>query len=87
MLGIQQAKQAIVAKSDEDRIEFLGKRGFSAKQAERIIDTVVREEGFKPASVWDFVQGITAVARDIGHTDERITLERTAGNLLAKAIH
>jgi len=87
VLGIQQAKQAIVAKSDEDRIEFLGKRGFSAKQAERIIDTVVREEGFKPASVWDFVQGITAVARDIGHTDERITLERTAGNLLAKAIH
>jgi hypothetical protein len=87
VLGIQQAKQAIVAKTDEDRLEFLGKRNFSIKQAQRIIDTVVHEEGHKPASVWDFVQGITAVARDIGHTDERITLERTAGNLLTKAIH
>jgi hypothetical protein len=85
-LGIQQAKQAIVAKTDEDRLEFLGKRNFSAKQAQRIIDTVVNEEGHKPSSIWDFVQGISAVARDIGHTDDRITLEKQAGNLLAKAV-
>jgi len=87
VLGIQQAKQAIVAKSDEDRLEFLGKRNFSAKQAQRIIDTVVNEEGHKPSSIWDFVQGISAVARDIGHTDDRISLEKQAGNLLAKAVN
>ncbi len=85
ILGIQNAKSAIVARSDDDRLQFLGKQGFSAKQAQRIIDRVVTEEGTKPESVWDFVQGITAVARDIGHTDDRITLERQAGNLLKKA--
>jgi hypothetical protein len=85
ILGIQNAKNAIVARSDDDRLQFLGKQGFSAKQAQRIIDRVVNEEGTKPESVWDFVQGITAVARDIGHTDDRITLERQAGNLLRKA--
>jgi len=85
ILGIQNAKNAIVARSDDDRLQFLGKQGFSAKQAQRIIDRVVTEEGTKPESVWDFVQGITAVARDIGHTDDRITLERQAGNLLRKA--
>jgi hypothetical protein len=85
ILGIQNAKNAIVARSDDDRLQFLGKQGFSAKQAQRIIDRVVTEEGTKPESVWDFVQGITAVARDIGHTDDRITLERQAGNLLKKA--
>jgi hypothetical protein len=85
ILGIQNAKSAIVARSDDDRLQFLGKQGFSAKQAQRIIDRVITEEGTKPESVWDFVQGITAVARDIGHTDDRITLERQAGNLLKKA--
>ena len=85
ILGIQNAKSAIVARSDDDRLQFLGKQGFSAKQAQRIIDRVITEEGTKPESVWDFVQGITAVARDIGHTDDRITLERQAGNLLRKA--
>lgn len=85
IIGIQNAKSAIVAKSDDDRLQFLGKQGFSAKQAQKIIDRVVTEEGTKPESVWDFVQGITAIARDIGHTDDRITLERQAGNLLKKA--
>ena len=84
ILGIQNAKNAIVATTDEDRIQWLGKRGFSAKQAQNIIDTVIREEDTKPASVWDFVQGITAVARNIGHTDERVALEKLAGNLLKK---
>jgi hypothetical protein len=85
ILGIENAKKAVVATTDEDRLEWLGKRGFSAKQAQRIIDTVIREEDTKPTSVWDFVQGITAVARDIGHTDDRISLERMAGSLLKKA--
>jgi len=85
ILGIENAKKAIVATTDDDRLDWLGKRGFSAKQAQRVIDTVIREEDTKPTSVWDFVQGITAVARDIGHTDERISLERLAGNLLKKA--
>jgi hypothetical protein len=83
--GINKSKSAIVARSDEDRLEFLSKRGFSAKQTQRIIDAVVNEEDKKPESVWDFVQGITAVARSIRHTDDRLDLERQAGQLMALA--
>jgi hypothetical protein len=83
--GINKSKSAIVAQSDEDRLEFLSKRGFSAKQTQRIIDAVVNEEDKKPESVWDFVQGITAVARSIRHTDDRLDLERQAGQLMSLA--
>ena len=85
MDGINKSKSAIVARSDKDRLEFLSKRGFSAKQTQRIIDAVVNEEDKKPESVWDFVQGITAVARSIRHTDDRLDLERQAGQLMALA--
>jgi hypothetical protein len=83
--GINAAKEKVVAKSDDDRMEFLGKRGFTKRQAENIINTVVNEEGRKPESVWDFVQGITARARKIPHTDERVSMEKMAGDLLVKA--
>lgn len=62
--GIKAARAKIVAHSDEDRSEFLRKRGFSKTEAAKIIETVLTEEGRKPESVFDFVQGLTAVARD-----------------------
>jgi hypothetical protein len=34
--------------------------------------------------VWDLAQGITAVARDIPHNDDRLQFERVAGQLLDK---
>lgn len=83
--GILNAKTAVVARQDDDRKEFLTKRGFTMKQADNIIDAVIREEDKKPESVWDFVQGITAVARDIKYTDERLAMEKLAGNLMKEA--
>lgn len=83
--GIIAAKQAVVARSDDDRLEFLGKRGFTKGQAQKVVDAVLREEGHPPTSVWDFVNGITAVARNIGHTDDRVDMEKRAGQLLSKA--
>ena len=62
--GIKAAREKIVARTDEDRSEFLRKRGFSKTETAKIIETVLAEEGRKPESVFDFVQGITAVARD-----------------------
>lgn len=85
LTGINNAREAIVARQDEDRETFLRRRGFTQNQAKEVIDTVLREEGHMPSSVWDFVQGITAVARTKGHQDARVQLERTAGNLMAKA--
>lgn len=85
--SIQQAKQTIVARKDEDRTDFLRKQGFSAKQASHIISTVVQEEDTKPESIWDFVNGITAAARSIKHTDDRLDMEKIAGRLMEKVIH
>ena len=43
------------------------------------------EEGHPPASVFDFVQGITAVARGKAQQDARLDLEGRAKTLLAQA--
>jgi hypothetical protein len=83
--GIRQARERIVARSDEDRTEFLRKRGFGKAETAKIIDTVLAEEGRKPESVFDFVQGITAVARDKPHQDARLDLEARAKKLLDRA--
>src|SRR5690349_5462976 len=57
--GIKAAREQIVARTDDDRTEFLRKRGFSKAETGKIIETVLTEEGRKPESVFDFVQGIT----------------------------
>ncbi|PKU22917.1 DUF932 domain-containing protein [Telmatospirillum siberiense] len=83
--GIRAAREKIVARDDDDRNEFLRKRGFSKTETAKIIETVLTEEGHAPASVFDFVQGITAVARDKPHQDARLDLEARAKKLLDRA--
>jgi hypothetical protein len=80
--GINAARERIVAQTDEDRMEFLRKRGFSKSETAMVIETVLVEEGRKPESIFDFVQGITAVARDKPHQDARLDLETRAKKLL-----
>jgi hypothetical protein len=83
--GIRAAREKIVARSDDDRTEFLRKRGFSKTETAKIINIVLTEEGHKPESVFDFVQGITAVARNKPHQDARLDLEARAKKLLDRA--
>ncbi len=83
--GIKAARERIVAKTDEDRSDFLRKRGFSKAETAKIIETVLADEGHPPESVFDFVQGITAVARDKTHQDARLDLEGRAKRLLDQA--
>ena len=80
--GIKAARQRLVARNDEDRTEFLRKRGFSKGETTKIIETVLTEEGRPPASIFDFVQGITRVARDKPHQDARLDMEGRAKKLL-----
>jgi hypothetical protein len=83
--GIRAARERIVARTDEDRSEFLRRRGFSKAETGKIIDTVLAEEGRPPESVFDFVQGITAVARDKPHQDARLDMEAKAKKLMDRA--
>lgn len=83
--GIKAARERIVAKTDEDRTDFLRRRGFSKAETAKIIDTVLAEEGRPPESIFDFVQGITAVARDKPHQDARLDMEAKAKKLLDRA--
>ncbi|MEM9308823.1 MAG: DUF932 domain-containing protein [Pseudomonadota bacterium] len=83
--GIRSARERIVARSDEDRSDFLRKRGFSKAETGRIVETVLAEEGRPPESVFDFVQGITAVARSKPQQDARLTMETRAKKLLEAA--
>jgi hypothetical protein len=83
--GIKAARERIVARSDEDRDGFLRKRGFSKSETVKIIETVLHEEGRPPESLFDFVQGITALARAKAHQDARLELEGKAKRLLERA--
>ncbi|MGO7135766.1 DUF932 domain-containing protein [Rhizobium leguminosarum] len=83
--GIRAARERIVARNDEDRQTFLRRRGFSKSETGRIIETVLSEEGRPPESIFDFVQGITALARDKTHQDTRLELEGKAKKLLEQA--
>ncbi len=80
--GIRAARERIVARSDDDRTEFLRRRGFSRTEAAKVIEAVLAEEGHPPASVFDFVQGITAVARTEPRQDARLEVELKAKRLL-----
>ena len=83
--GVKAARERVVARNDDDRTEFLRKRGFSKAEAAKIIDTVLTEEGRKPESVFDFVQGIAAIARNKTHQDARLDLEARAKKLFERA--
>jgi hypothetical protein len=83
--GIKTAQARIVARGDDDRTSFLRNRGFSKPDTAKIVATVLAEEGHPAASLYDFVQGITAVARTKSHQDDRLELEGKARKLLEAA--
>lgn len=84
--GIKTARETIVAKTDDERDDFLKKRGFSKGETAKIIETVLNEEGKPPESVFDFVQGLTALARQKTHQDSRLELEGKAKKLMAAVV-
>jgi hypothetical protein len=85
LAGISAARERIVACTDEDRESFLRKRGFSKAETAKIVEIVLNEEGKKPESIFDFVQGITALARNKAHQDARLELEGKAKKLMDRA--
>ncbi|MBY5827276.1 DUF932 domain-containing protein [Rhizobium leguminosarum] len=83
--GIKAAREQIVARKDDDRETFLRRRGFSKGETGKVIEMVLSEEGRPPESIFDFVQGITALARTKTNQDTRLELESKAKKLLESA--
>ncbi|AGS25098.1 hypothetical protein [Rhizobium etli] len=83
--GIKAARERIVAHKDDDRETFLRRHGFSKGETGKVIEMVLSEEGRPPESIFDFVQGITALARTKTNQDTRLELEGKAKKLLESA--
>lgn len=83
--GIKAARERIVARKDDERETFLRRRGFSKGETGKVIEMVLSEEGRPPESIFDFVQGITALARTKTNQDTRLDLEGKAKKLLESA--
>ncbi|OLP62655.1 DUF932 domain-containing protein [Xaviernesmea oryzae] len=84
--GIRSARETIVARTDEEREDFLRKQKFSKPETAKIIETVLREEGRAPESIFDFVQGMTGLARTKANQDSRLELEGKAKRLLDRVV-
>ena len=66
----------------DDVDKFLAKRNFSARDVTRFKAAHMAEEGRPIETLWDATTAITAVARTIGHADERVKMERAGGAIL-----
>ena len=81
--GVQAAQDAQIAKDEEEALKFLQKRvGLSARMAKAAYSRHTEEEDKPMKTIWDVSNAITAIARDIPHQDNRLDLERKAGQIL-----
>lgn len=79
--AIRKAIEYRPAKNKEGTLEWLQKHGFAKAVSEKAYEYAVREEGNR-TSLWNIVQGLSAMARDRKHVDARVDLERQSGRLL-----
>jgi uncharacterized protein DUF932 len=80
---IKAAKARDVGKDKKSVIDWMKARGFTTAVAGKAYTAAERDpRGYNPRSLWGVVQGLTDVAHDVGHTDDRVSLEAAAGRLL-----
>ncbi len=80
---VKAAKATQLADNDDERMKVLMGAKFSVKAAKAIMSMAVEQDGRPARSAWDFCQAISAHARTIEHTDDRLEVERTAGRFMA----
>jgi hypothetical protein len=87
--AIKEAKATKIADTVAGVEKWLADKGIGKLESKVGIELAARggDTGASgdPTNVWDVVQGLTALARDIPHADERITFERQVGALLTAA--
>lgn len=82
---VKNAKATIIARDDEERLAFLlNKVKLPQLTADKVLAKCLQEEQKPMESIWDCVQGMTAVARGLQFQDARTDLETKAGKLMEK---
>jgi hypothetical protein len=71
-------------RQDEEVLSWLRSHEFTKEEAEDVIEMARIEEG-GARTLWQLVQGGTALARKIPHADQRVTMERPVSRLLKAA--
>ena len=83
--AVNNAKAAQIAQDDDAMVDWLNGRGMSRSRAKAVLEICEKEEGHKARTIWDVTQGVTALARDIPNTDDRVELETFGGKLFGLA--
>ncbi len=83
--AVANAKAKQIAADDDAMIDWLNTRGLSRAKAKEAIALVEKEEGTKCRTIWDVTQGVTALARSIPNSDDRVELETLGGKLFGLA--
>ncbi len=81
---IRRAKRLELPVKVDERLDWLETRGLTRPEARAAVDAADAEEG-QSATLWDLVNGVSALARTLPHLDAKVALERKAGALLALA--
>jgi len=79
---IAAAQNKSVGKDNKAVSNWLRDRGFTKAVADASVSKAEEEEG-GAGSLWNIIQGVTAVARGVDYADDRVDLERKAGNLMS----
>lgn len=82
-VAIKEAQDKTVGKDVASVEAWLREKGFTREVAKVSVALAEQEEG-DPTSLWNVVQGVSAYARSIEHSDTRVDLEKAAGRLLAE---
>lgn len=80
--SITAALVAAQSKKVDKVAEFLANRQFTRPQINAFQAAHIADEGRPMETLWDITTGITAHARSIQHVDDRVALERRAGEIL-----
>jgi hypothetical protein len=81
---LERSARKKVGGTDAEVLAFLREHDFTKREGEEIIRMAKAEEG-GARSVWEIVNGGTALARSIPYADERVTMERRVSSLLKAA--
>jgi hypothetical protein len=81
---LERAARMKVGTSDEEVMDWLRRHEFKEKESRKIVEAAKAEEG-GARTVWELVNGGTALARSIPYNDDRVLLGKRVSGLLKAA--